>query len=76
MGIDCIELVAVLLALLGSFYVARKDRIGFLLWVASNEIWIMFDLYYSHYGQLIMYALFTLTSLYGFWNWRPNNKNG
>jgi hypothetical protein len=67
---DFFGIWATILSISGAFFVGRKLRLGFHLWLISNGIWIAWSVYYSIWEQLPMWVAFMLTTIYGEWNWR------
>lgn len=59
------------LAIVGAYLNARKLRSGFLFWIASNVGWVfLVDLPGKQYARVLLLAVFTSMSAYGWWNWR------
>ena len=65
-----IEYPAVALSMLGSILVSsslRKRRMtGFLIWLISNTLFIIWAIYISAWAVILMYLFFSGTSIKGF----------
>lgn len=72
-----LEYAAALLGVLGALLLAVKSRwsgLAFVLWLASNALWIAFGLQGAHWGVALQNAAFSITSVIGIWVWllRPH----
>lgn len=69
---DASQYVGVALGLTGAVLVAgataRNRRWGFGLWIVSNACLITWTVNAAAWGLLGMYAVYSITSLMGFWN--------
>jgi len=66
------EYTAALLGVLGALLLALKTRWSgwsFVLWLASNALWIAFGLQGRHWGVVAQNAAFSVTSVIGIWVW-------
>ena len=72
-----LEYPAAFLALLGAWLNARRNRWGFVLWLASNLCWLGFAIPRGYWGLTGQYAAFSVIWAYGFWTWgrRDNSQN-
>jgi len=68
-----IELSATLLAVVGAYLVSIQKRQGFVLYLLANILWIIFDIYYTHYWQGALFCYFILTAIYGWVYWGKNS---
>lgn len=67
-----IEYAAAVLGVLGALLLAVKSRWSgwaFVLWLASNALWIAFGLQGAHWGVALQNLAFTVTSCIGIWVW-------
>lgn len=70
MIVDIISWVAMVLSLAGNLFIAKKMKIGFVIWLISNLMWIAVNIILIHnIPQIIMYAFFTGANIYGIVNW-------
>ena len=56
-------------SLAGVFMVAQQVRIGFLVWMTANILWMWFAFHHKHWGLLFLSSSYLLINLYGFINW-------
>lgn len=58
-------------SLLGNLFVAKKKKIGFYIWIASNILWISVNLMSIsiNISQIFMYVVYTGINIYGIINW-------
>lgn len=68
--------LALFLSLWGNLLIARRRRWGWVCWIISNLLWISLNLRAAQldpdlYWQAALFAAYTITSLYGWWSWRP-----
>jgi hypothetical protein len=71
---DSIEWSACLAGLLGAGLLALNNsysRWGFVAFMASNLLWIIYGLENKAYGLVVMQLGFTITSTVGIINWFP-----
>ncbi|MGC2422744.1 MAG: nicotinamide mononucleotide transporter [Nitrospirota bacterium] len=70
------EWALVALSLLGNYWVVKKDRKGYVVWIVSNIGWIAFGLHFRHYGQVAMFGAYTAFSIWGFIRWSKDLSLG
>jgi nicotinamide riboside transporter PnuC len=63
------EAVATILSLVGYAFNIRHSRWGFMVWAIANTIWIWIGIDKQMWGLVLMMAVYTAMSLYGFWAW-------
>ena len=75
---DACQYLGVALGLTGAVLVAgattRNRRWGFGLWIASNACLVTWAIHAEAWGLLTMYAVYSITSLVGFWNNRAGSE--
>jgi hypothetical protein len=80
MTLDLLQYLGVTLGLAGAVLVSQRSprsrRWGFLLWIASNILLISWAVGAAAWGLLAMYAVYSVTSLMGWWNNRDAWKAG
>ena len=62
--------IAMILSVIGSYYVNRKKVTGMWLWLFSNTIWFSLAIYRKDYAQLIMFLIYFYFSIEGVMKWR------
>ena len=72
MQMDLLQYPGVALGLIGAVLVSqsspRARRSGFLLWIGSNVLLISWAIGAAAWGLLAMYAVYSVTSVMGWWN--------
>ncbi len=66
---DPMEWILVGLSLAGNYYVVKKDRRGYMLWIIANIGWVIFAVYFRHYGQAVMFSAYLVFAVWGFRSW-------
>jgi hypothetical protein len=72
MSLDVLQYGGVALGLTGAVLVSQRSmrarRSGFLLWIGSNVLLISWAVGAAAWGLLTMYAVYSVTSVMGWWN--------
>lgn len=72
MTMDVLQYGGVALGLTGAVLVSQRSqrarRNGFLLWIGSNVLLISWAVGAAAWGLLAMYAVYSVTSVMGWWN--------
>jgi hypothetical protein len=75
MTMDVLQYGGVALGLTGAVLVSQRSQRarqnGFLLWIGSNVLLISWAVGAAAWGLLAMYAVYSVTSVMGWWNNRP-----
>lgn len=66
--------IATFLSILGNILVVYKKKIGFLIWLASNFVWIYVDIGIGLYSQIVMMVLYAILNVLGWYEWSKNTK--
>ena len=61
-----LEIIATSLSVVGSIYVAYRKRVGFLIWIVANFLWIAFGYMNQHYGMTVLFTVYLITSFIGY----------
>jgi len=69
-----LEAVSAILAIVGVIFIAYKNKMGFLIWVFGNILWIVYGIQTSQYFFTAQYVVFTFTSIWGFYKWKNDAK--
>lgn len=64
-----IEWIGTAGSLTGVFLVAQQIRLGFLVWLLANILWIWFSFHHKHWGLLFLSTCYLFINAYGFINW-------
>ena len=60
-----IEVIATVLSIIGAILVAVRQRVGFLLWIVANFLWIGFALRHGHFPMAILFAVYLVIAVIG-----------
>lgn len=75
MSNECFSWFCAILSVVGNIFVNYKNRIGMVIWIVSNFLWIYYATFVQiNHAQVFMYAIFTLTNLHGIYKWRSGKK--
>jgi len=58
------------ISIFGGILNARRNRLGFIFFIASNVGWILWGIIISTYSQIPMWIVFTVISAYGLIHWK------
>ena len=72
--IRIIEYLCVILSLTGNYFVVKKNRWGFIIWVVANTGWSTISISHQLYGQLFLWAAYTILAVWGFISWRNKDE--
>ncbi|MBI5346469.1 MAG: nicotinamide mononucleotide transporter [Chlamydiae bacterium] len=66
-----------LISIIGTFLNAKKFRIGFLLWIATDIIFVFYNIYLKSYPQSALFLVYLSIAIYGWFHWgkKPHNDN-
>ena len=65
-GVDWVAMVVTVFAL---YYLGNKQRVGFLLGVASAILWLIFNVMIESAAGILANAIFAVLQLRGYWKW-------
>ena len=69
------ETIALILSVLGNILITGKKKIGFIVWIISNCIWIYTNIQKGdNLQQNIMFGLYILLNIIGYINWNRKEK--
>ena len=63
------ELIATVLSLIGAVLNVKKVRFCFVPWMLANGAWIVFGLAHRHWGMVLTFSAFFVTSVWGWISW-------
>lgn len=71
---EILQYTAAFLGILGAFLVALRSEYknvwGFISWVISNSLWVIYGLKTGQYGFTVQFAIFEFFAMLGVWNRR------
>lgn len=59
-----------IIAISGNFYIIKKNPFGFVLWVISNILFIVYNLYKESNAQAFLFFVYGLFAIYGWVEWK------
>lgn len=72
---DALSILALVCSLGGNILVNYKKRIGFIVWLISNILWIAVNLLNeTNWCQIIMFVVYMCLNIQGFIYWGKKNK--
>jgi nicotinamide riboside transporter PnuC len=75
MSPDLISWAATIIGIGGTIAINYKSRIGMILWLISNAIWIYFDIFVvPNHAQTVMYIVFSVINGHGLYRWTVDKK--
>ena len=68
---NSLSICAMVCSLAGNYLVNCKKRIGFIVWIVSNVLWILVNLLGSpNISQIVMFLVYMALNVQGWWMWR------
>jgi len=64
-----LELIATIFSIIGNIFVIYKKWIGFVIWIISNLLWIIFGILNKHYWMIVLFIFYTIISIWGIYKW-------
>ena len=69
------ETIALILSILGNILITGKKKVGFIVWIISNFIWIYTNIQKGdNLQQNIMFGLYIVLNIIGYVNWNRKEK--
>ena len=71
MEIQIASWIATIISLSGNILVNKQNKLGFIVWIVSNILWITIGALSAevNYGQLTLFAVYTVLAVQGYKNW-------
>jgi len=66
---NLIVIYATILSIIGYIYVARKNILGFFIWLPANFIWILHFYLIKDFYATGLFTFYFFTSIYGIYKW-------
>lgn len=66
-----IEIIATILSIVGNIFIIYQSKIGFMIWIVANTLWIIFALNRKnkHYWMAMLFVFYTILSIIGLLKW-------
>lgn len=71
---EILTYIALALSVIGNILVNNQKKSGYVAWIISNLLWIIFAIYSNIPAQLIMFIIYTILSIHGFSKWKAIEK--
>lgn len=68
-----LSIIGTILSLGGNIFIAKKNRIGFVLWFIGNVVWIAVNIIGTvNIPMVLMYVVYMIINVIGFIKWGKN----
>lgn len=68
-----LSIIGSLLSLGGNIFIAKKNRIGWILWLIGNIVWIAVNFIGTmNIPMVLMYVVYMIINIVGFIKWGQN----
>ena len=64
-----LEIVSAIVGVIGTLLVTYKNKIGFLLWMVGNSLWMIYGAITGQYFFMGQYVVYTGLAVFGFVKW-------
>lgn len=65
-----LSIIGTILSLGGNIFIAKKNRIGFILWFIGNVVWIAVNIIGTvNIPMVLMYVVYMIINVIGFMKW-------
>lgn len=65
-----LSIIGTILSLGGNIFIAKKNRIGFVLWFIGNVVWIAVNFFgIPNIPMILMYVVYMVINIVGFIKW-------
>lgn len=71
---NCIPWMFAILSIIGVILNIQKKPSGFIFYTISNIGWVGVNMYYEIYAQAVLFMVFTVLSIYGWWRWSQKHE--
>ena len=61
--------------IIGAVFNAKKNIIGFYVWVPANFLWAYTALRIEQYAQAALFGVYTIIAIIGIINWKASSKD-
>jgi len=76
MSLEILGYIAIAISFVGIILNAKKIIWCWLVWNIGNVVWIIYSLIEQDYPSVILWSIFTLSNMYGWYQWKKDrNKN-
>ena len=68
--IDNLTLLLVFFSLLATYLNVRKKKVCFKIWLVTNTLWAIYDVYKGAYWQALLFIAYVGLAIYGMIRWK------
>ena len=72
--IDNLTIFLVALSLIATYLNIHKNKICFRIWLVTNTMWTVYDIYKGAYWQALLFAIYVGFAVYGMIKWKEEPK--
>lgn len=69
-----LQWLAFLISIIGAYINIIKNKWGFIIWIVGNSIWIYLDLVNHLPAQALVFLIYSLLNVYGFYKWKKGER--
>ena len=69
-----IDWILALISIIGAILNIKRIKWGFALWIIANTGWIIFSFVSGIYGQVPLWIVYNILSIWGFIDWHRKEK--
>ncbi len=75
MSIQIVSVLALVASLTGNTLINFKKKVGFIVWILSNILWIVVNLMGTpNWSQIIMFIVYMALNVHGYVTWTKAKK--
>ncbi len=75
MKIDDLTWLLTIGSLLGGQLVIGRNKLGYIIWIVVNILWLMYFFYKGLYSSSFLFLVYLVQSIYGYIKWNKNDNN-
>jgi len=74
--LDFLSAIGCSCAIIGNYYVIKKNKYAFVIWTIGNFAWILYNIIGPfNMGQFIMFIFYVIINIYGWIKWSYKDEN-
>jgi len=66
----------VILSIIGVILNNHRRIECFYIWMFTNAMWCVVDVWYGVYSQAVLFAVYFVLAVHGWWQWRKEDGRG
>jgi nicotinamide mononucleotide transporter len=66
--------IAVVLSLIGSYFIAVKKVIAYPIFLIGNTFWILFYMKNDIYSAILLNIIYSVINVYGWYQWKKDEN--